>query len=207
LIITEHDDPSPYIIIDEFLSKDALNKIKTEIKAISMFSTEGQVNHNNQISVNKDIKRNHNVWVDELFINRRDESNILKEIKNNIWSPITYDFYRNTKASIFRLYELTNTDTTLLSIYKNGDFYKEHTDIAGYDRNSNEKMFLTAVLMLKMNGDFKGGELVLQEKVIPYKDNRLIIFESHRSHSVNKTITDDNPDNWRYTLQYFAKIK
>jgi len=61
--------------------------------------------------------------------------------------------------------------------------------------------------MLKMKGDFKGGEFVLQDKTIPFKDNRLVIFESHRIHSVNKVITDDNPDNWRYTLQYFAKIK
>lgn len=201
MIITEYTEPSPHFIVDDFLDDETLKNIKLEISEIRNKTTQGDVLVGNKKVVDKNKKKNGNLWLDNYFQNR-DESIILKELHHNLWFNLGPSLL-NSKSGIFRVYHKTDTDNTLLSIYKNNDFYGEHTDRV----DNNESLFLTTNLMLKMKGDFKGGEFVLQDKVIPFKDNRLLIFESHRLHSVNKTITDDNPDNWRYTLQYFAKIK
>ena len=58
-----------------------------------------------------------------------------------------------------------------------------------------------------IGGNFKGGIFMLGNKIIPFKDNRLIIFESHREHQVTTVETDDSSDNWRYSIQYFAELK
>jgi len=202
LIITEHDNPSPHIIVDDFLDNETLKSIKLEISEIRDKTTQGDILVGNEKVIDTSKKKNNNIWLDNLYSDDRNRSNILKYLPFNIWTNLK-PFLMNSKSAIFRVYNKTNQDNTLLSIYKNNDFYGEHHDRS----ENNELLFLTTNLMLKMKGDFKGGEFVLQDKTIPFKDNRLVIFESHRIHSVNKVITDDNPDNWRYTLQYFAKIK
>lgn len=202
MIITEYSEPSPHIIVDDFLDNETLKSIKLEISEIRDKSTQGDLLVGSEKVVDTSKKKNNNIWLDDLYSDDRIRSNILKQLPFNIWTNLK-PFLMNSKSAIFRVYNKTNQDNTLLSIYKNNDFYGEHNDIS----ENNELLFLTTNLMLKMKGDFKGGEFVLQDKTIPFKDNRLLIFESHRVHSVNKVITDDNPDNWRYTLQYFAKIK
>lgn len=199
--VNEYTEPSPHIIVDDFLDNETLNNIKLEISEIRDKTTQGYLSVGDEKVIDNNKKKNDNLWLDDHFRNR-DESTILKELHRNLWFNLGPSLL-NSESGIFRVYHKTNTDNTLLSIYKNNDFYGEHNDRG----ENNELLFLTTNLMLKMKGDFKGGEFVLQDKVIPFKDNRLLIFESHRLHSVNKTITDNDPDNWRYTLQYFAKIK
>lgn len=204
MIITEYDNPSPHIIIDDFLDQDSLDKVKKEIIELTNKSQPGElINPDGSRTVNEEIKKNKIIWLDQYYEEKRDKSDILKEVIGTIWSTPVIHFLNKTRSGIFRLYKLTNSDHTLFSIYKNNDFYKKHEDTS----TNNQSLFLTSVLMIKLNGDFKGGELVLGEKEIEFKSNRLVIFESHRLHSVNKIITDENPDNWRYTIQYWATIK
>tara|TARA_R110000744_G_scaffold306961_1_gene415179 strand:+ start:109 stop:696 length:588 start_codon:yes stop_codon:yes gene_type:complete len=187
--------PSPHIIIDNFLTDDEIESTKNEIKILLPNMKPGMKQF---AKLDKKNKNNLNIWLDDFYNNKRNESNILQYMKK-IWNKDTMNFMDNTYSSIFRTYRYTTQDTTLLSAYKNNSFYKKHVDdCAG-------GLFLTTNLMIGCG--FKGGDFKLGNKVIPFKNNRLIIFESHREHSVTKLKTDNSPDNWRYSIQYFARLK
>ena len=193
--------PSPHIIIDNFLTDDEIESIKNEIKILLPNMKPGinmKPGMKQFAKLDKKNKNNLNIWLDDFYNNKRNESNILQYMKK-IWNKDIMNFMDNTYSSIFRTYRYTAKDSTLLSAYKNNSFYKKHTD------SGDGGLFLTTNLMIGYG--FKGGDFKLGNKVIPFKNNRLIIFESHREHSVTKIKTDNNPDNWRYSIQYFARFK
>ena len=143
------------------------------------------------------LKNNLNIWLDTEFKGRRQLSSILNIISNRMWNNEMRNIITKADSGIFRTYIHTKSDNTLLSAYNNGSFYNTHIDIA-------EGIFVSTNLML--GEGFKGGDFKLGSKIIPFKKNRLIMFESHKEHSVTKVKTNKDHKNWRYSIQYFAKI-
>ena len=94
----------------------------------------------------------------------------------------------------------TRFGKTLLSSYGNNDGYGQHVDI---DLNC----IVTAVLMLKLTDfpTFTGGDFLLEDKVIPFENNKLIMFPSCTMHGVSPVgMTEpDVYENRRFSLQYF----
>jgi hypothetical protein len=192
----EYDKPSPHVVIDDFLTPEEYKDVMGEVTDLLPSMTIGKFGPDDG-HLNLEHKRTINVWVDEHFINDRSQSKILKHIIK-IWGEEAQDFLGSTRSSTFRIYKNTTKDGTLVTVYKNGGYYKDHND-------NGPGSFLSA--SLSMGKNFKGGEFVLEDKVIPFKDNRLIIFEANITHRVNTVISDDNPDNWRYSIQYFATFQ
>jgi Rps23 Pro-64 3,4-dihydroxylase Tpa1-like proline 4-hydroxylase len=204
----EYSEPSPHIIVDDFLTCEEYNGVRNEINDLLHIMNTGKVKDNRNInnddeSLHVKTKNNLNIWLESVYtnINSRNNSVILNKVIKRIWGYEMTFFLQNADSGIFRLYNITNSDSTLLSAYKNGGFYMKHTDNSDSIRN----LFLTSNLMI--GGNFKGGDFVLCDKTIPFKDNRLIIFESHREHNVTTVETDNNSNNWRYSIQYFAVLK
>ena len=193
--IKEYSKPSPHIIIDNFLNLTEYKKVRKEIDYLIPKMDVGLAGKDHIKKIN--LKNNSNLWLDSIYPNRN-MSSILKGIKK-IWSSKISNYLKKADNGIFRLYDTTNSDSTLLSAYGNGAFYKEHAD-----QSVSPRMFITSTLLIGSN--FKGGDFVLGNKTIPFKDNRLILFESHRLHQVTVVKTDKNTDNWRYSIQYFAVL-
>tara|TARA_R110002110_G_scaffold75530_2_gene199480 strand:- start:354 stop:971 length:618 start_codon:yes stop_codon:yes gene_type:complete len=197
----EYSEPSPHIIIDNFLTSEEYNKVRKEINDLIPKMNVGVMKSDTgHEKVLKDVKNNLNIWLD-MYYSDRSMSNILNYI-TKIWDSEISDYLQKADNGIFRLYNITNNDSTLLSAYGNGQFYKEHTDGSSAVLTN---LFISSTLLIGNN--FKGGDFVLGNKTIPFKDNRLIMFESHRLHQVTAVETDENSDNWRYSIQYFAGLK
>jgi len=198
----EYSEPSPHIVIDNFLTSEEYNKVRKEIDDLIPKMNIGIMKSNTgHDQVLNDVKNNLNIWLDTYYSDRS-MSNILKYI-TKIWDSEISNYLQKADNGIFRLYNVTNDDSTLLSAYGNGQFYKEHADGDGVDDRG--LLFISSTLLIGNN--FKGGDFVLGNKTIPFKDNRLIMFESHRLHQVTVVETDENNDNWRYSIQYFAGLK
>ena len=198
----EYSEPSPHIIIDNFLTSEEYNKVRKEINDLIPKMNVGVMKSDTgHEKVLKDVKNNLNIWLD-MYYSDRSMSNILSYI-TKIWGSEISGHLQKADNGIFRLYKITNNDNTLLSAYGNGQFYKEHGD--GYSIEDDRQLFISSTLLIGNN--FKGGDFVLGNKTIPFKDNRLIMFESHRLHQVTAVETDENSDNWRYSIQYFAVLK
>jgi Rps23 Pro-64 3,4-dihydroxylase Tpa1-like proline 4-hydroxylase len=193
----EYKSPSPYILIDDFLTTEEYNSVMFEVNELRSKMHAGKYLTDDKEVDYPEIKSNLNIWLDTEFKDRRNLSSILNIFINKIWNDEMKKITTNTDSGIFRTYIHTKSDNTLLSAYTDGSFYNTHKDIA-------PGMYITTNLML--GEGFKGGDFKLGNKVIPFKKNRLIMFESHKEHSVTKVQTDDNPDNWRYSIQYFAKL-
>jgi hypothetical protein len=191
----EFKTPSPHIVIDDFLTQEEYMSVRNEAYELLPEMTPGKMNEEKLLDPKR--KNNLNLWLDNRYKDNRELSNIL-HVLNKRWSQEMIDKLNTTDAGIFRTYIHTNFDVSLLSAYKNDSFYKSHID-------TTDGLFLTSTFML--GSGFKGGDFILGNKTIPFKDNRLIIFESHRLHSVTKIKTDENHKNWRYSIQYFASIK
>lgn len=184
--------------MDDFFPDSVLQDVMNEIENLLPFTVQGEVSCGYSTKLDLNIKNRKNIWLDDHFINNRDGSVILKYVSKLIWCDELRNKYKNPINGVFKSYQFTTHDNTSLSVYNNDNYYREHTDIG-------DGLILTSNIMI--GSGFKGGDFKLQDKVIKFKNNRLIIFESNRTHSVTNVITDNNFKNWRYSIQYWAKIK
>ena len=94
----------------------------------------------------------------------------------------------------------TRWGKVLLSSYGEKDGY-------GYHIDTELDCIATAVLMFTLSSKpkFSGGDFLLEDKIILFKPNRLIIFPSCRKHGVSLVSMKSNDiyENRRFTLQYF----
>jgi len=193
--MVEYSKPIPHIIINNFFTKYQLDLILKEIKSLNGHLHIGDVKG----KIIPEHKSNLNCWLDEAYINRED-SDILNIFHYQFWSNTIKKMLGKAKNNIFHTYEFTTEDHTLLSVYRNGGYYKTHDDI-------NTGILLTTVIMLcNTPQKFTGGDFILGGKLIKFENNKLIIFPCNTKHSVETVKCKDEFDNYRYSLQYFARI-
>ena len=189
----------PYLIKNNFLSDSQLSMVLSEIKRNRTgFSRDGY-NHKRTIRDEMDPR----YCGTQVITNPR---NILYSIwQKHFWKELQEEF-ENTNDFAFIHSSFIREGSVLLSSYGNGDSYGEHIDI---DLDT----IVTCVLFLSFNHSFTGGDLVIDNEVIPFKNNKLIIFPSCAPHSVTKIgLGSSKFEDRRFSLQYFispvkAKIK
>lgn len=197
--IKSFSDPRPHIIIDDFVPKRLLPVLMNEIKSLEPHLIPGLVGKNGVEVLDKDLKNNGIVRMDQMFSGRRDDSFILKLISNTLWKKgELFNYLKDHKDPIFQQMHLSTKDWTSLSYYGNGDFYEWHEDVS---------ISTTFVLLLsKEPVKFTGGEFELMHndniKTIPFRNNRVIIFPSRTKHRVLPVVLEDNEYmNGRFSVQ------
>lgn len=125
-------------------------------------------------------------------------SSILSTIWNNKFWPCAEEDMLESKDSALRHAAIVKRGQVLLSSYMNGGFYGNHIDI-------DLDCIATAVLFIcKEPQKFQGGDFILENELIPFKNNKLIVFASCRKHSVTEVVLKDNEfENSRFSIQYF----
>jgi hypothetical protein len=112
----------------------------------------------------------------------------------------------DTLCSFDPLYEKMKTcsiSNTLISYYKDGDYYAAHTD---------QSSFTVIHYILKQPIGFSGGELLLYYKdndinnvSIPAENNMTVIFPSNTPHRVNKVFVNDSRNGYgRFSVTNFV---
>lgn len=196
---------SPVIIIDDFYTESELSLIWLELNFLTSASklsspkeTYGAIDeHNNQ------LKSNHGVFLEDIYQDRK-FSDILTLNRKMFLPDINKSLILVSPE--YKYIHNINYDVTLLSYYENDDFYKGHRD----------KSVLSYIYWCnKEPKRFTGGDLYFEEldKIVEYKNNRLVIFPSHYIHKVSAVeMQDHNSKNnfssfGRYALSTFGIIK
>lgn len=181
-----------YMVIDTFLNPTWLTFVQSELlKFQDKLSREG---YNNEKTLRDSLDPRH---AETTYIT--DPRNMLCRIwEKFLWGTSIESDMENSEDSALVHATHTRFGRTLLSSYGNGDGYGGHVDVQ-------LDCVVTAVLMLTIEDQkFTGGNFVLGNKEIEFKNNRLIIFPSCRMHSVTEVSLDkDIYRNRRFTLQYF----
>lgn len=193
-LLNPTSEPSiPFLIEDNFLSRNYLDFVLSEVKRLKNgYSRDGYFNK-------KTIRDSFDPrYCGTQYISNK--RNILYSIWDRFfWKQMEQRFLdTNDSGFIHSLY--TRTGQVLLSCYGDGDYYGAHVDV---DMGN----IITAVLMLSFYEQptkFEGGNLILNGKFIPFRNNRLVVFPACMPHEVTKIKLDsDKYEDCRFSLQYF----
>lgn len=77
----------------------------------------------------------------------------------------------------FKYIEKTNHDSTLVSYYRKGDYYKEHSD---------ESLVTAIYYVWREPKSFEGGDIIIDGQTVHIKNNSLLVFPSTLKHKVSE---------------------
>lgn len=190
----------PVIILDEFYDEEELELIWEELNLLTYGSKlqNAKGTGTAETETGKSLKSNHGLWLDIIWKNNRNLSNIL-QIDRKIFTN-NLQIFRDSSHWFFNLFNC-NADTTLLSYYENEDHYKPHYD---------EATVTVLNWFYREPKRFKGGDLKLHHKgninTVPFKNNRVVIFPSLLTHEVTPITMekeDQNKKFGRYCITQF----
>lgn len=204
--ILYYETPVPHITINNFYNEDELRLIWQELDFLT-YETKFQgpdvagsakIPNPNSNDDNKFItKKNHGIWLDEIYP-RREISNIITLSRKLFSSDLTK--YASSQHIIFNYLNHSKMDGSLLSYYQNADSYFPHLD----------ECVLTAVTWLyKEPKKFDGGDFYFSDYdyKIPIQNNMVVIFPSFVKHSVDEVRMDPSckpfSGDGRYVLSNF----
>lgn len=184
-LIIKNYNPFPFLEIENMYSEEELKLIWQELEFLNQLDKLEKPEKTGTASINGEIlKKNSGLYLDNLY-KSRNISNILT-VNKNLMSLHILD----TFSSLCFLYENikhTNDDTTLISYYDNGGYYRSHQDSALY----------TAITwFFKEPKKFNGGDFYFSDydHKIELKNNKTILFPSVITHSVNEIIMNNKGD-------------
>lgn len=192
-----------YLIIDDFFEIDEQKKIWLELDFLTkeeiMLSPE-KSNSARDPSTNVPLKKNSVIFLDDIYQERK-TSNILNSFEK-LYSEEVNDIIDDLPNE-FKYFKFVGHDRTFISYYEDSDYYKPHVDHA----------VLTCLYWCnKTPQSFEGGDLILGDDrtEIKYKNNRLVIFPSHKIHSVDPIKMTQNTNQYsgfgRYTITKFLFV-
>jgi predicted 2-oxoglutarate/Fe(II)-dependent dioxygenase YbiX len=169
------------IVLDECIS--VLPRMSTPENTASATGAEGEY-----------LKSNHGAFIEE-----NNPPNFVRFDYNIIQSDSLKNQLMNFN-SLYRIFRTVNTSSTLLSYYKDGDYYDMHTDVA---------LFTVIVWVFKEPKAFSGGNIVLEsvvdgkELTVECLNNRALIFPSCTPHKVTKVSMPDLENSGRFCITHF----
>lgn len=185
------NDPVSFFIIKNFYSDDEVLSIHEELTRLEPHFKDGVETGTARTVTGEAKKSNRGMFLDDFYKEDRSKSTILT-LNRKVFSPeVTYELEK--KSWIFRYMKKLNHDNTLVSVYRDGDYYRAHED------NS----FFTAIYYTwKEPKTFEGGDIYFGNFRVPVKNNSILIFPSHTQHEVKNV-----QGYGRYALSQFISIK
>jgi hypothetical protein len=196
--ITHLNDPFPHILISDMYEENELNLIWKELNFFIDKLSDPITSGSAVDEGNRPLKSGLGIWLDGIFTSR-ETSNILslnRKIFSNyseIFSKSDHWFFKNIRF---------NCDTTLISYYENGDYYKPHFDTA----------YVSALTWFyNQPKKFEGGDLYFTDfdYKIQVENNLALIFPSNIRHSVSEVkmkFNDLNKNNGRVCMSQFMGV-
>lgn len=178
--INYSDKPFEFLVIDDFLDEQQNVGVWNELNFIidnkflnttPSTSTDGSAR---DPDTGETLVQRHSLFLEDFLVNHRKTSKIYQAIKNNFLHSNLHEQY--PKSTLIKYLPNTNRDSTLLSFFKNGDYYKSH----------NDNCVITAILYLIPDNSYEGGDIIFPQFDLEHKplNNQLIIFPSCIEHEV-----------------------
>jgi Rps23 Pro-64 3,4-dihydroxylase Tpa1-like proline 4-hydroxylase len=187
-----------YAIIEDFYSPEELSAIWSELNIL--LDNDMLLDPNatgSAIDVNKNlIKNNKALWLDAHYIDR--ETSKILQINRKIFNKqLTDDLVSHNP--IFRFLQSCNYDSTMISYYETGHYYKPHVDLA---------VFTVLTYFFKEPKKFTGGDfkLVDFDITITPKNNMVVIMPSCYLHQATDVIIEEKGYG-RFCMSQFIGFK
>ena len=206
LINFELESGIPVKIIDNFYTDDELKLIWEELDFFT-YSDKLQPPEGTATAQNPDgtsRKQNRSLFLDTVWSNQRNLSNILKVNRKIFENEMA--LIKDSPSWFFKNL-LCDRDTTLISYYENTDHYKPHRDAVNVT---------VLTWFFKEPKRFSGGDLILysadensERRVIEVCNNRVVIFPGSTLHEVSKISIDpmyQNQKLGRYCMSQFLSF-
>jgi len=186
------------VVIDNWYSKDELKKVYKELD----FYTDRdkfQTQHGH-VALNPDGTDKADCYRVELDTCYGQEGRKLSDILNLMDKMRNKNFhdYITDVCAIYRGFQNTEKDSSMLSYYEEAQFYKAHTDTAKYS---------VLIWINKEPKKFTGGDLILPDmkQKIECKNNRLVLFPGMLFHEVTpiKMKKNSKLGDGRYCIVHF----
>lgn len=190
--------PFPAIVIDGFYDELELEAINSELNQLSSKIEENPFfNKEESFNAVKDLKDNKSIFLDNYYVNRRNESKIL--FYNRKLFYILNDLRENiSKDNWFFSNLVIEDDYTLVSYYGDGGHFLPHRD----------KNILTSLTWLfDQPKKFTGGDLIFPDydTQVECVYNRLIAFPGMIRHEVEQLSLPTNANSHgRWCITQFA---
>ena len=177
---------TPHIIIDNWFNEKELNCIWHELEFYNIRRNVIRANTTKDVAHDHRGKAKSNAfrfYIDQFYT----------ELGQKV-SPIQYCLYKQRSKQFKEIvvnamplhaenYVNTNSDSSMISYYDTGKYYKPHHD---------STQFTCLIWMYKEPKKFKGGDLKIipAGETIECKSNRMVFFPSYLQHSVSKLTSD-----------------
>ena len=185
-----YDEPVTFAIIKNFYASDDVDDIHRELDGLKKHLGGPEKTGTARGVSGMPKKDNHGLFLDPFYGSQRDTSSILK-LNRKVFTPeVKYELKKG--SWFFKYLEHTVEDTTLVSYYKQGDYYKSHED----------QSFITAIYYT-WKTDFEGGDLYFGDFKVPIENNCLLIFPSKTEHRVSEVTSGEG----RWALTQFISMK
>ena len=198
MIVKRFKDPFEIFLLEEVFSEEQLSLIKQELNFITTnpgFSIKKDLGTALQGDGNLKAKRN-GFFIEHFLQDFRNTSRIYKCIRECLFKKDMIEHYAKVeKSTIMSQIYRSNTDSVLVSLYKNDDQYLPH-----YDSSR-----VTAIFYLCDEDKYTGGDLLFTGtdiKITP-KNNTGIIFPSCMEHEVTKLISEEDIGYTRISISVF----
>ena len=185
-----YNEPVSFCIIRNFYSDDEIRTIHEELERLDGHLKDGAQTGTAHTVTGEPKKSNRGIFLDDFYSENRSKSAILT-LNRKLFSPeVTYELEK--KNWIFKFLKRLNHDSTLVSSYNDGDYYRPHED----------KSFFTAIYYTwKEPKMFEGGDLYFGEFKVPIRNNSVLIFPSNIEHEVKPV-----KGHGRYAISQFVSI-
>ena len=190
--VTVIDIPCPVVIIDEFYNSDEVDLIMHELNFLTPNKLLPPEESGSAHSDGRMLKKNQGIFLDDLYT-EREVSNILK-VNRKAFSNEVLNLLTETHP-IFESYQYANKDCTLVSHYRDDNYYEAHRD---------SSVFTTLSWFFNKPKPFEGGDLVLPDYniTIECKFNRIVFMYGSTLHEVTKIKGDG-----RYCISNFVNYQ
>ena len=178
-----------YVVVDDLYLPEEVERIKNEAKALMRYVQTYDETH-----VSRDAKGNPNkngvgLFLDNHYLDRS-KSDILTLNRKIFCEELVI---KATELNqLFYTLHTCNSDWTLLNYYASGKEYKPHRDTSA-----------VSVVTFFSLGNVSGGDFEFPEVevVVPFKENRAVIFPGCALHAAKQTIAA--PDEYRLSVAQF----
>ena len=181
-----------HYIIENFYSPDEVEDILTELKALKRYLDVPEKTGTAKNAIGIPKKSNTGLFLDDFFKQNRNKSVILSLNRKTFSEPIKNELKKF--HWFFKYIDKTNIDTTLVSYYQKGDYYKDHEDMS----------IVTAIYYVwEEPKGFEGGDIIIDGETVNIKNNSMLFFPSKMKHKV----TEITEGQGRWAITQFADME
>ena len=197
-----NNDPFPHVIINNFYSEQELSRIFRELEFLtSAKKLDPPKRTGTSKEENGDIsKNNFGLFLEDVYMPHQRKVSDILTLTKKVFCGEVCDLLDECHW-FYKFIGHSTKDTTLVSYYENGGYYKPHIDTA---------TITVLTHFFKEPQQFTGGELVFNDYdySLPTVNNRAIFFPSIMKHSVNEIKLEGEPMSGlgRYTISQFFHI-